>query len=229
MAKRPYFAPALFRFLRELTQNNAREWFMANKARYERDVRAPMLRFITDFGPPLKSISAHFVADARPAGGSLFRIHRDVRFARDKSPYKTMAAAQFRHESGRDVHAPGFYLHLGPGEVFAGAGLWHPDSPTLAKVRDAIVATPDAYRRAMSGRAFRALCVPGGESLKRSPQGYDLGHPLIEDLKRKDFVVTTAFDERIACAADFLDRFAEACRAAAPFNRFLTRAVGLPW
>jgi uncharacterized protein (TIGR02453 family) len=229
MAKKTHFTSALFRFLRELRAHNDRDWFAENKARWERDVRDPMLAFITDFAPALRAMSPRFVADARPAGGSMFRIYRDVRFSRDKSPFKTMAAAQFRHQAGKNVHAPGFYLHLAPGEVFAGAGLWHPDAPTLGKVRDAIVAKPDAFRRAIAGRAFRATCRLGGESLKRPPRGYDPDHPLSEHLKRKDLVAVAEFDERAACASDFLDRFAASCRATAPLCEFLTRAVGLPW
>ena len=142
MTGQPHFAPALFAFLRELRENNNREWFQANKGRYEADVRDPLLRFIADFALPLHELSTHFVADPRPVGGSLFRIYRDVRFSKDKSPYKTQAAAHFRHERGKDVHAPGFYLHLEPDDVFAGAGIWHPDMKSLTKIRDAIVANP---------------------------------------------------------------------------------------
>ena len=122
----PYFQEGLFTFLKELRANNDREWFAANRERYETQVREPFVRFISDFEPILHQISPHFRADPRPSGGSLFRIYRDTRFSKDKSPYKTAAAAHFPHERGRDVHAPGYYLHLEPGSVFAGAGLWRP-------------------------------------------------------------------------------------------------------
>ena len=112
MAREPHFTPALFKFLRELNKNNTREWFQANKDRYETDVRNPMLGFIADFAPYLEGLSPQFVAEPRRSGGSMFRIHRDTRFSKDKSPYKTHAAAQFGHARGKDVHAPGFYLHL---------------------------------------------------------------------------------------------------------------------
>ena len=136
-----YITPKLFNFLSELKENNNKEWFESNKARYESDVREPLLRFVTDFGVRLAEVSPHFVADARKSGGSLFRIYRDVRFSKDKTPYKTNAGLQLRHESGKDVHAPGFYLHLQPNEVFIGVGIWHPDNTTLGKIRDAIVET----------------------------------------------------------------------------------------
>ena len=110
-----HFTPELFAFLRELAANNDREWFQANKERYETVVKEPAMGFIGDFGAPLSGISKHFVADPRPVGGSLLRIYRDTRFAKDKTPYKTMVGIQFRHEVGKDIHAPGFYLHLDPG------------------------------------------------------------------------------------------------------------------
>lgn len=223
MPRTAYFTPALFDFLRELGRNNNREWFLANKAGYETHARDPMLRFIGDFAKPLRAISRNLVADPRPNGGSLFRIHRDTRFAKDKRPYKTNVGAYFRHANGRAVHAPGFYLHLSPGEVFGGAGLWHPETETLAQVRTAIIEKGAAWRRAISG------CSLGGESLRRPPAGIDPGHPLIADLKRKDFVASTTFTERDACAPDFLDRYVATCRATAPLMGFLTKAIGLAW
>ena len=113
------FAPALFRFLRDLRKNNDREWFLAHKDVYERDVNEPALAFISAFAAPLRKISPHLVADARPIGGSLFRIYRDVRFSNDKRPYKTHVGIHFRHRSAGDAHAPGFYLHLEPGSPIA--------------------------------------------------------------------------------------------------------------
>ena len=222
-----YFTPALFKFLRDLKKNNNREWFQANKARYESDVRDPMLRFIADFAVPLRTISKHFVADPRPMGGSLFRIYRDTRFSRDKSPYKTAAAAHFRHESHGEVHGPGFYFHLEPGDVAAGGGIWQPDGDTLAKIRNAIVDHPDQWKRAVSGKAFKAACELWGEKLARPPRGYDPEHPFIEDLMRKDFIALASFSEADACRAGFLDRVADLYRTTAPFMSFLTKAAGL--
>jgi len=131
-----HFTPKLFAFLRELAAHNDRDWFAANKERYERDVRMPALRFINDFAAPLAKFAPHLVANPRPSGGSLFRIHRDTRFSRDKSPYKTHVGIHFFHEAAKAAASvPGFYLHLQPGESFAAAGIWHPDPPALARVR----------------------------------------------------------------------------------------------
>lgn len=227
--KTAHFSKSLFTFLRALKRNNSREWFNAERERYESEVRGPFLRFIADFARPLASLSEHFVADPRPSGGSFFRIHRDTRFAKDKTPYKTHAAAQFRHEVGKDVHAPGFYLHLEPGAVFAGVGLWQPEAEPLRQIRDAIVEDPAAWKRAAHGKALLARWELGGESLSRAPRGYDPEHPLVEDLRRKDFVAMASFDEDDACAVGFLDELVRTFRLASPLMRFLTEAVGLPY
>ena len=221
--------PALFDFLRDLKANNERPWFEANKARYRAEVRDPMLDFIAAFGEPLAAISPHFHADPRPNGGSLFRIYRDTRFSKNKTPYKTNVGAHFRHTAGRDAHAPGFYLHLEPGACFAGCGVWHPDGPTLAGIRDAIVDRPDEWQRITTAGAFLGTFELTGESLKRPPRGYDPDHPLIDDLKRKSFVAVTRFPEAEACQADFLDRFAGIARTGTGFMAFLARAVGVPF
>ncbi len=184
MTNQPHFGRELFKFLVELAGNNNREWFNANKERYERHVREPFLCLIADFAPRLRSISPHFLADPRPTGGSLFRIYRDIRFSKDKSPYKTHAAAHFPHRgTGGEVHSPGFYLHLAPGASFAAGGIWHPDSATLDKVRTVIV------KRAKAWETVRRAKLPiEGDIFARPPKGYDPNHPFIEDLKRKDFV-----------------------------------------
>lgn len=228
MAKRS-FSPALFSFLRELRRNNNREWFAANKRRYEDAVLEPAIEFIADFAPFLREISPHFRADARPTGGSLFRIYRDTRFSRDKTPFKTHAALQFRHRLARDAHAPGFYLHLEPGNVMAAVGIWHPDGATLRKIRDAIVAEPKRWTRITRGKPFAGLYRLGGDSVKRPPHGYDAEHPLIEDLKRKDFYGFTALPEKAVTSEGFLESYASMCRAGAPLARFLCEAIGVPF
>jgi len=184
-----------------------------------------MLQFIADLGANLRKVSRNFDADPRPVGGSMFRIYRDTRFSKDKSPYKTAAAAIFPHrQSGEGVHAPGFYLHLEPGECVGGGGLWHPNGPALQKVRDRIV------NRAKEWKAVRDSGITiAGDALKRPPAGYDPAHPFVEDLKRKDVYAMIEFSERQVCASGFLDQYTEACRSAAPLMAFLTKAVGLAW
>jgi uncharacterized protein (TIGR02453 family) len=222
--------PQLFRFLRDLRQHNDREWFEANKQRYEDHVREPLLAFIDQFAGPLVQISPHFRAEARKSGGSLFRIFRDVRFSADKSPYKTNAGVHFRHENARDAHAPGFYLHLEPGEVFMAAGLWHPDPAAANQIRAAIADQPERWVSAKQDPAFlKAGFQLAGDSAKRPPPGFDRDHPLLEDLMRRDFIAVADLTESAVCAAGFPAAFAGRCRSAVPFMRFLTEAVGQPF
>jgi uncharacterized protein (TIGR02453 family) len=218
-ADEPSFTPELFAFLRDLEANNNRDWFTANKDRYVAEVQEPALAFIEDVGLRLPEISRHFVADPRTTGGSLFRIYRDIRFSKDKTPYKTHVGIQFRHQQTRDVHAPGFYLHLEPGSVFMACGTWRPDRDTLHAIRTAIAVKPTRWQGIVDelGERFEL----GGESLKRPPAGFDGDHPLIEELKRKDFIARTNFSEPEAVAGDFLDRFVERAASAGPFMRFL--------
>ena len=222
-----HFTREFFRFLKDLDANNDRDWFQANKPRYERHLKEPALRFVVDFGPHLARISPFFRADPRPAGGSLFRIHRDVRFGRDKRPYKTHCGIQFRHRAGKDAHAPGYYLHLEPGGCFVAMGCWRPDNPALKKIRDAVAAEPAAWTRALSGKKFKDRFELTGDSLKRPPRGYDPEHPLVEDLKRKDFIAWRPLTQGEALAPDFLVEFAGACRAGTPLMKFLCEALGV--
>src|SRR6185436_18365204 len=144
----PYFSASLFSFLRDLKRHNTREWFAANKARYVEHVEAPMLRFIAAVGEQLPSISSAYVADPRRSGGSLYRIYRNTRFSADKTPYKTHTAAHFRHRAAsKTQETPGFYLHLSPNDNFAGGGIYHPEMPTLTRIRQRIVAEPRDWAR----------------------------------------------------------------------------------
>ena len=216
----------LFRFLAELKDNNDRDWFQARKGRYEDEVKAPLLAFIGGFDERLGRLSAHFVADPRPVGGSLFRIYRDVRFSKDKSPYKTAAGIHFRHERAKDVHAPGYYLHLEPAACFAACGLWMPATAQAQQVRAAIDRDQPGWRAARQAAQAGGF-VMDGNSLKRPPRGYAAGHPLIEDLKRKDFTLTAALDPQVVTAADFPSRLQERWSHTTPFMRFVTEALGL--
>jgi len=223
------FTPGLFTFLRELKRHNSKTWFEAHRSRYLAQVQRPFLAFIRAFGPRLIRMSPHLVASAKPIGGSMFKIHRDVRFTKDKTPYHTRVAARFLH--GRDPlgHGPGFYLHLEPDDCSAGSGIWLPPAAQALAIRNAIIAAPDAWKAITRRGAFAKQAAFWGESLKRPPAGLRADHPLIDDLKRKSFITFVDFTEAEVCAPDFLGRFTEACRIMAPFNRFLAEAIGLPW
>src|SRR6185369_8279265 len=170
--KKSYFTPALFKFLRDLQKNNNRPWFLTHKEQYEKVVRNPLLDFIGEVGPHLRKISPNIVADNSPTGGSLFRIYRDVRFSKDKSPYKTHASAHFPLSRGKDVHSPGFYLHLSPAEVFTGGGIWHPEAPVLGQIRDYLIHHPKQWKTILSDKTFKKHCTLEGDKLQRPPKGY---------------------------------------------------------
>jgi len=219
-----YFSPEFFKFLRDLAGNNNRVWFQKNKPRYERFVFTPSLRFIKDAKIELKAVSPYLVADPRPFGGSLFRIYRDIRFSKDKSPYKTNVAMEFWHRRGGKKSYTGLYLHLAPGDSFAGAGIWHPDPPTLNRVRRAIVSRPEAWKQVKeSGLKIE------GESLKRPPAGFDASHPFVGDLKLKGITAGVRFSNEQVTGPRFMEDFVQATTKLDPLNRFLAKALSLPW
>jgi uncharacterized protein (TIGR02453 family) len=222
-----YFTPDLMRFLSELKKHNDRDWFQKNKERYEGSVRDPFLRFVADLQPRLKKISAQFVADPSPVGGSMMRIYRDTRFSKDKTPYKTAVMAHFWHAKGKEGATPAFYLRLQPGDSSVGGGIWHPEPVALKRIRKAISVDSDKWRRIKEGREFRSSCGMAGESLKRPPPGFDPDHPFIEDIKRKDFATSAPLDDRRIVGEAFMDDLVGAFEATSPFLAFLTEAVGL--
>jgi len=226
-----HFDKDFFAFFRDLKANNDRDWFNVNKSRYEGSVADPCLDFIAAMAEPLKEISPHFDAIPKKVGGSMFRIYRDTRFSKDKTPYKTNAGLHFRHNLAKSNYAPGFYLHLAPGEVFMGAGIWGPDGPTLAKIRAHINAKQKDWltitESAASKKRFDGLRE--GNPLKRPPKGYDKDHPLIDDLKKRSFFIMQDADEKAATKARFLGEVTEAYKAAAPLVAFICDAVDVPF
>lgn len=224
-----YFTNDLFAFLKELKDHNERDWFKSRQARYEASIRQPALDFITDFVGPLADISEHFVADSRTVGGSLFRIQRDTRFAKDKTPYKLNTGMHFRHERAKDAHAPGFYVHLEPGGCFMGAGLWHPESAVAYCIRHHIDDHPESWIDATRAASFTDVFELGGESLKRQPKGFDPEHALMTDLKRKSFMCTSRLTQREVTSGGFMDLLADRFTLTAPLMKFLCEAVDVPF
>lgn len=221
------FPLGLLHFLNDLSKNNKRDWFQANKSRYETELLEPALAFIDAMADPLAKISPHFRAVPKKVGGSLMRIYRDVRFSKDKRPYKTNVGIQFRHVTGKDVHAPGFYFHIDPDEVFLGAGIWHPESQALGKIRKAIDKKSTDWKRAKNGKAFRDRFELAGDSLIRPPKGYDAQHPLIDDLRRKDHIAVCQLDHDMLFDPSIVRETAAAFRASKPYMSFLCKALGV--
>ncbi len=228
MTKFERFQPTLFQFLEQLADNNNRPWFQENKGRYESEVLEPAMAFIRALQPRLKRISPYFVASDRRVGGSLMRVYRDTRFFKGE-PYKTNVGIQFRHEQGRDIQAPGFYVHIAPGECFLCAGLWRPEPEPLGLIRQAIVRWPDRWRRARDDRKFCARFALDGSSLTRPPRGFPADHAWIEDLKRTDFIGLEELEERDVLSKGYLDHVAASFTASRPFMRFLCDALKAPF
>ena len=223
------FGPATLGFLAELEDNNNRDWFQANKARYDDCVLEPALDFIVAVGERLPTISKHLIAIPKRTGGSLMRVYRDTRFSTDKTPYKTNIGIQFRHEQAKDVHAPGLYFHLDNDECFLGVGMWHPERDALAAIRAAIRDNGASWKRVRDARAFRDVFELGGASLKRPPRGFPADHRHVDDLKRKDFIGIQRMAPERAGSPGIVDEVSAMFAASKGFMRFLCRALELPF
>ncbi len=227
-AKSP-FSPRLFSFLRELKSNNDREWFAENKPRYEQDVLQAAMDFVTQMQPRLAKHSRYLLAEPKRVGGSIMRIYRDTRFAKDKTPYKTNVGIHFRHSIGGDVHAPGLYVHLEPEACFIAAGIWLPPSEPLAAIRQAIMDDAVGWNRVRNNKKFVSQYKFDGESLKTAPRGIDPNHPAIEDLRRKSFAGITPLNEKEFIQADICDKIMVTFENAKPLMKFLCDALQQPY
>ncbi|MBW3606093.1 MAG: TIGR02453 family protein [Actinobacteria bacterium] len=225
-----HFTDETFAFLFDLDVFNSRGWMDANRERYEQYVKRPLFAFCDDLAGPLREhVSPRLVSIGAIRGGSVFQIHRDTRFSKDKTPYKTAATAWFAHEDGvlTSFALPGLYLHLEPGNCFMAAGIYRPPTPTLTAVRDRIVATPGAWTRARNAVEAADFTLMG-DQLKTAPRGFDRDHRHIDDLRRTSYVASRRFDEADATADDFLDRFVDWSTDALPLLRFIARALDAP-
>lgn len=223
------FSAATFDFLFDLDVHNEKPWFEANRDRYEAHVRDPMFAFIDAVRAPLhERVSEQLLAIPKINGGSMFRIFRDARRVRDGRPFKTNAGASFRHALADDVHSPGYYLHIEPGNCYMGGGMWKPPTATLNEVRREMIDDPDRWR-AVRDTVRDAGFTFGGDSLKTHPRGFDGDHPLIEDLRRTSLVVSHELSEDDITAEHFPDRYAELARTAGPLLTYTCDALDLPW
>lgn len=219
------FKPTFFRFLAELERNNEREWWDEHKARYEEDVREVALAFIRAMAPHISAYSKQFVCSDKKVGGSMMRPYRDIRFSKDKTPFKSHVGIQFRHKAGKDVHAPGIYVHLHPNELMVGAGIWRPAGEDIKRIRAAIDERRAPYKKAAHDPATHKVFGFHGESLKTSPRGYSADHPLIEDLRRKDHILTTSLSFKELADKRAPERIAKKLSKTRPYVRFLCKAL----
>lgn len=223
------FTPEGIQFLADLAQNNERAWFQPRKADYERLLKQPLERLCVALAERLEARGVPLLADP---GRSPFRIYRDVRFSRNKEPYKTHLGASFPWVGGVDTsteapargpHGSGGYFHFEPGEMYAGGGMWAPERPRLEAFRRAVMEEPVRVRSALEDEAFTAWF--GGarchESLKRIPPGYPTDHPMAALFLWKDVIFGRRLSDAEVCSPGLPDRLAEGYATAVPVFRFL--------
>ena len=157
------------------------------------------------------------------------RVYRDTRFSRNKLPYKTNIGIQFRHQQAKDVHSPGYYVHVDPQRVFVGVGMWRPDANSLRVIRERIVARPSDWTGALGDAKFRHYFELGGESLSRAPRGFDKDHELIDHIKRTSFIAVRDLDVGDCLTPQFQRKVETSFAAATPFMKFLCEAVDVPF
>lgn len=222
-----HFSANTYHFLHQLELHNDRAWFEAHKQDYENDVRKPALDLIEAMQHRLPVFAPHFRAEPKKVGGSLIRIYRDTRFSKNKVPYKTNIGIQFRHEAGKDIHAPGFYVHIATDGCFIGLGCWSPDPVVLGKIRTRIFDKTALWNRTKSETPTDFDWM--GEKLRNAPRGFPSDHEAVEDLKRKSFVIRCPLTIAQTMREDFVDQIEGHFKAGVPFMRFLCTAIDIPY
>jgi uncharacterized protein (TIGR02453 family) len=210
-------------FLRLLKRNNNREWFQRHKGIYESHVKAPIHNLIEALGRDFQNFAPELVASPKV---SAYRIHRDTRFAKDKSPYKTHIAAVFPHAGLGKHEGAALYLHIDPSELFVGGGLYMPLPEDLQVLRNHIAENPDGLHRIVQAPAFRRMFGSiHGEQLTRVPRGFPADHPAADYLKYKQFLASRSLDPKIVTSPGFYKVVVETFRGMLPFIRFLNEPI----
>jgi uncharacterized protein (TIGR02453 family) len=226
------FLPAALTFFRRLARNNRREWFEANRAAYEAVVREPMRSLVEEMDVRLARFAPEMVGDPRR---SMFRIHRDVRFSRDKSPYKTHASCWFYHrDAGRqvgqeaDAGSAGFYFQFSPTDSFIGAGIWMPPRGSLGRIRDALTENHRRLAAALEAPAVRRRFGRLDEEamLTRLPRGYREGHPAEPWLRYQSFTLGRPLTPDEVLHPRLASRLEQDYALLLPFVRWLNQALG---
>jgi uncharacterized protein (TIGR02453 family) len=228
------FGLRAFGFFRQLKRQNTKAWFEAHRDIYEAEVRSPLRNLVEEVDVLLSRLAPEMVGDPRR---SIFRIHRDIRFSRDKSPYKTNAACWFYHQdAGRGIGGEaahggaGFYFHLSSKECYLGGGIWMPPRPALAKIRTAIAENPEEFGRLVDNRSSRRRFGQLDEEgmLKRLPRGYEPGHPAERWLRYQSFTCGRELTRREAQSAQLPRILARDFARLLPLIRWLNNALGYP-
>jgi uncharacterized protein (TIGR02453 family) len=223
------FPKGTLKFLRDLHANNTRPWFAENKSRYEQYFLQPSLDLITALEKPLAKVAPCLTVEAKKMGGSLMRIYKDTRFSNDKTPYKTNIGIQFRHQSGKDVHAPGIYFHVANDECFVGAGIWKPEAEPLKKIREYIDTNQQSWKKASQNKRFRDAYDLFDDRLKGAPRGYDKEHPFLDDLRRRSFIGGAPLTAVQIQSPELVGLIVDRVQVAKPFMAALCEALELPY
>jgi uncharacterized protein (TIGR02453 family) len=223
------FTPEALKFLTDLAKHNDRAWFQPRKAEYERLLKEPMEALVVALGERLASRGIPIEADPRRA---IFRIYRDVRFSKDKSPYKTHVSASLPWidpgERTEAVRGNGAYVHIQPGHSYVGGGMWHPERTRLDAFRRAVVEDPDRVRAVLEDPKFLRRLGPleSHETLKRVPPGYPADHPMADQLRFKDLTFGRALSDDEVVSLSLPDVLADDLATAVPVFRFLASLAG---
>lgn len=210
------------KFLAQLKKNNNREWFAKHKHEYEEFVKLPMQSIIASLQAPLSKIVPEL--DVNPTR-SIFRIYRDTRFSKNKTPYKTHVAAVF-HPKGHWEEGAGYYLHIEPSEIYLGGGIYMPNGPQLKKIRTAIAAHPKEFRSIVEHKKFKKRFGNlEGAKLQRNPKGFSIDDPMIEWLKFKQFFTGVSWKEKECYSVKFIDKAVVVYAELLPLIRFLNGAL----
>lgn len=223
------FSRETFSFLEDLAENNRRDWFNENRDRYEAAFLAPALAFVEAIAKPLDKAAPCLTAVPRKSGGSLMRIYKDTRFSKDKAPYKTNIGIHFRHMAGKDVHAPGVYVHIAADECFFGAGIWRPASDALKSIRGYIDANPDDWRKLHRSKRISDALNWHEDHLKSAPRGFAKDHPMLDELRRKSFLLHTPLTRGQVGCAKLVDEVIDLVRRSRPLMIALCEALQQPY
>jgi len=210
-------------FLKQLKSNNNREWFKSHKSEYEDFVKLPMQSFIASLKPKIAKIAPEI--DVNPKK-SMFRIYRDTRFSKNKQPYKTHVAAVF-HLRGNWQKSAGYYVHIEPGGIYVGGGIYMPDSEQMKKIRRAIADNPKEFLAIVGSASFsKKFGTLEGEKLQRVPLGFPKDHMMAEWLKYKSFYTGVEWEEKECYTPKFIDKVVGVYKDLLPLVRFLNSALG---
>jgi uncharacterized protein (TIGR02453 family) len=213
-------------FLKKLKKNNNRPWFHAHKSIYDESVKFPMQCLIASLSERMGDDAPEIEFNPRK---SIFRIYRDVRFSKNKAPYKTNVAASFnfRAKSDSPVETPGLYVGIEPGEIFIGGGLYMPTGEQLKAIRKAMADNPEGYLSVVENRKFKKeFGGVQGDKLAKAPLGYPKDHPIIEQLRHKQFYVGKEYEDASLCLKPkFLDLVVRVFTDTMPLVRWLAGAA----